>query len=235
MNQTIPTIVHDPDSVRAMFATVAAALASNEQVSVMLHSVPGAGSTMVARRLAALVPPPAEIDALHVAWLHYGGRLRESTPEVTAPFRAPHHTLSQAAMLGACVGHEQQRVAPGEVSLAHGGTLMLDELPEFRVGLIAALARTLRVGHVAFPRLGVALPAKPRLLIGTALPCPCGYHGDWRRYPLYRHCVCHPKSVARYAAHLALLATNINPSHSFELRLQPGPLATLVDEYPAHV
>ena len=149
---------------------------------------------MLARRLPGLLPPPDPEEALEMAtiagvaalgWI--GGRPRR-------PFRAPHHTASTVALVG---GGEPIR--PGEVTLAHGGVLFLDELPEFRRDAVESLRVTLESGVavVVRARERVAMPARP-LIVAAMNPCPCGHHGDPGRV-----CLCPPDRIARYRARVS--------------------------------
>jgi magnesium chelatase family protein len=156
---------------------------------------PGAGKTMLARRLSTILPELTRDESLQasqtwsVAGLLHGGLLRRR------PFRAPHHSVSTAGLLGG--GSSIPR--PGEVSLAHHGTLFLDELTEFRRDAVEALRQPLEDGRVVITRaLGsVAFPAR-FMLVAAANPCPCGYLGD-----AVRHCRCREDQIARYRQKLS--------------------------------
>ena len=152
---------------------------------------PGAGKTLLARTVPGLLPPLADDEALEVtivtsvAGLFVAGDgLRR-----TRPFRAPHHTLSYAAMVGG-----GPHLAPGEVTLAHRGILFLDELAEFDRDVLEALRQPLEDGNVAIARVGraVRFPARFQLLAATN-PCRCGYRDD----PLIQ-CSCRPGEAERY-------------------------------------
>ena len=110
------------------------------------------------------------------------------------PFRAPHHTISDAGLIG---GGSNPR--PGEVSLAHGGVLFLDELPEFRRNVLEVLRQPLEDGVVTLSRAAVSLTYPARFMLAAAMnPCPCGYRGD----PL-RQCRCAPLDVERYRSRVS--------------------------------
>ena len=150
---------------------------------------PGSGKTMLARRLAGILPPltaeeAVETTAIHSAW---GARLDGLIGD--RPFRSPHHTISDAALVG---GGSIPR--PGEVSLAHNGVLFLDELPEFRRNVLEALRQPLeeRSVTIARSRGTLRLPARFQL-VAAMNACPCGFQGDRGR-----GCACTPGRVASY-------------------------------------
>jgi magnesium chelatase family protein len=152
---------------------------------------PGAGKTMMARRVAGILPPLTFDEALEVTAVHsVAGLLPPGAGLVSRrPFRAPHHTISEAALVG---GGSQPR--PGEVSLAHHGVLFLDEMLEFGRHVLEVLRQPLEDGAVTIARAGrtAVFPAR-FVLVGAMNPCPCGFAGD----PL-RECRCTPQQVARY-------------------------------------
>ncbi len=164
--------------------------------ALLLRGAPGCGKTMLARRLAALLPALEFDEALEVTRIHgAAGQLRESAPVVSErPFRAPHHTASSAGLLG---GGNPPR--PGEVSLAHRGVLFLDELPEFERRALEALRQVLEQRHVvvARARASCVFPAHFQL-VAASNPCPCG----WRGCP-GRDCRCDDAATARYAARVS--------------------------------
>ncbi len=156
---------------------------------------PGCGKTMAARRLATILPPLSTEEALEVTAIQsIGGVVPGSGLVTTRPFRAPHHTVSPAALVG---GGEPVR--PGEVSLAHHGCLFLDEVAEFRRGALEALRQPLEDGIVTICRARTrsVFPAKP-LFIAASNPCPCGFSGEPTRV-----CTCSPERVQAYRARLS--------------------------------
>jgi magnesium chelatase family protein len=157
---------------------------------------PGAGKTMLAQRLPSVLPPLTFEEALAVTTIHsVAGLLPAGSGLASArPFRAPHHTCSDAAMVG---GGSQPR--PGEISLAHHGVLFLDELPEFSRRVLETLRQPLeqRVVHVARATRSVTFPAA-FTLVGAMNPCPCGFRGSTQR-----QCTCSDLLVERYRQRLS--------------------------------
>jgi magnesium chelatase family protein len=157
---------------------------------------PGAGKTMLARRLASILPGLTRDEALEASQLHSVAGLLDGRGLLRhRPFRSPHHSISTAGLLGG--GSTVLR--PGEASLAHRGVLFMDELTEFRRDAIEALRQPLEDGHVVVTRAGgsVAFPAR-FTLVAAANPCPCGFRDD----PV-RMCECRDDQLARYRAKLS--------------------------------
>jgi len=165
-------------------------VAAAGQHNVLMVGPPGAGKSMLARRLPTILPPLARSEAIDVTRIHsVAGRLRTGSGLMTArPFRAPHHTISEAGLVG---GGTLPR--PGEASLAHAGVLFLDELPEFRRSALEALRQPVEDGiiHIGRARGGATFPAS-FMLVAAMNPCPCGHHGT------AGSCICHAAQVVRY-------------------------------------
>jgi magnesium chelatase family protein len=164
--------------------------------NLLLVGPPGAGKTMMARRVAGILPPLSFDEALDVTAVHsVAGLLRPGMGLlIDRPFRAPHHTISDAALVG---GGAQPR--PGEVSLAHHGVLFLDEMLEFSRHVLEVLRQPLEEGHVAVARAArtVVFPAR-FMLVGAMNPCPCGFSTDPSR-----ECRCTPRELTRYRERLS--------------------------------
>ncbi|HVC19298.1 MAG TPA: YifB family Mg chelatase-like AAA ATPase [Vicinamibacterales bacterium] len=164
--------------------------------NVLLIGPPGAGKTMMASRLPGILPPLTLDEALEVTSVHsVAGLLPVGGGLITArPFRAPHHTISDAALVG---GGTLPR--PGEVSLAHHGVLFLDEMPEFDRRVLEVLRQPIEEGAVTIARAARTAVFPARFMLVAAMnPCPCGFLGD-RTHP----CRCTPLQIARYRNRLS--------------------------------
>jgi magnesium chelatase family protein len=164
--------------------------------NVLMVGPPGAGKTMMARRVGTILPPLTFEEALEATSIHsVAGLLPAGTRLLaTRPFRAPHHTISDVALVG---GGTYPR--PGEISLSHHGVLFLDEMPEFSRHVLEVLRQPLEEGCVRIARAArtAVFPAR-FMLIGAMNPCPCGYQGD-----AVRPCRCSSQQVAKYASRLS--------------------------------
>ncbi len=159
--------------------------------ALLLVGPPGSGKTMLALRLPGLLPAMSLAEALECTRVHSAAGLLEPGRALLArrPFRAPHHSVSEAGLIG---GGNPLR--PGEISLAHHGVLFLDELPEFRRGALEALRQPLEDGAVQVTRIHGTARLPARFLLAAAMnPCPCGHLGDGTD-----RCVCDPSAVSRY-------------------------------------
>jgi len=177
---------------------------------------PGAGKSMLARRLPGLLPPLAPDEALEISMLHSVAGLLQDGKLVTArPFRDPHHSASVAALVGGGT-----RARPGEISLAHGGVLFLDELPEFQRGALEALRQPLETGRAMVARANahVSYPARVQL-IAACNPCRCGHLAD-----ASRSCGRAPRCGRDY---LARLSGPLLDRIDMQLEIEPVPQAAL--------
>ena len=162
--------------------------------NLLLVGPPGAGKTMLARRMPGILPSLDEAERLEATAIHSVAGLLSAGVLASRPFRAPHHSVSAAGLVG---GGSAPR--PGEVSLAHHGVLFLDELLEFPRAVLDALRQPLEDGRVVISRASAAVAFPARFtLVGAMNPCPCGFSGARDRT-----CVCAAADVARYRARLS--------------------------------
>ena len=159
--------------------------------NLIMIGPPGSGKSMMAKRLPSILPPLSLAESLETTQIHsVAGKLSRDTSLISQrPFRAPHHTISQVALVGG--GNNPQ---PGEISLAHNGVLFLDEMPELSRSVLEVLRQPLEDRKISISRAkySVEYPCS-FMLVASMNPCPCGYYGD----PTH-HCVCTPGQIQHY-------------------------------------
>jgi magnesium chelatase family protein len=164
--------------------------------NIIMIGPPGSGKTMLAQRLVTILPELSLAEAIELTKIFSVASLlsRNEAVLLSRPFRAPHHTISDAGLVGG--GHIPK---PGEISLAHHGVLFLDELPEFKKNALEALRQPLEEGTVTITRssMTATYPAK-FMLVAAMNPCPCGYYGDRRR-----PCRCNTTQIRQYQSRIS--------------------------------
>ena len=192
-----PTGQPDLCDVRGQqFAKRALEIAAAGGHNLLLIGPPGSGKTMMARRLPGILPPLTVAESIDITKVHSVAGLVPAGGTLVAerPFRAPHHTASDAGLVG---GGAIPR--PGEVSLAHNGVLFLDELPEYRRSVLEALRQPMEDGFVSHSRARSRLRYPARFMLAAAMnPCPCGLYGTEGD-----RCTCDPGAVARYRSRVS--------------------------------
>ena len=190
--------------------------------NLIMIGPPGSGKSMMAKRLPSILPPLSLSESLETTQIHsVAGKLsRETSLIAQRPFRSPHHTISQVALVGG--GSNPQ---PGEISLAHNGVLFLDELPEFSRSVLEVLRQPLedRVINISRAKYSVTYPAS-FMFVASMNPCPCGYYGD----PTH-HCTCTPGRIQQY---MSKISGPLLDRIDIQCEIQPLPFSDISQAAP---
>lgn len=190
---------------------------------LILVGAPGCGKSMMAKRLPSILPPLSLGESLETTKIHsVAGKLGRNTSLISQrPFRDPHHTISQTAMVGG--GSFPQ---PGEISLAHNGVLFLDELPEFQRGVLEVLRQPLEDRRITISRVKCSIDYPASFtLIASMNPCPCGYYN----HPT-KACVCSPGQVQKY---LNKISGPLLDRIDIQIEIVPVPFEEMASKRPA--